>query len=123
MLEQIMDKRNQRWTISIIGDFISRTLMVDPRLMSRKLMMAKAIYHVKVRDDLPDYILFTKATIFIGLIIFFSLTCMLKNCLDGQPHRAHSTSILNYFLHYNFKIWTFGTRTFVTFETPNLHLP
>jgi hypothetical protein len=59
--------------------------MVDPRPMSRKLMMAKAISHVKVCHDLPDYILPTKATILVGLIYFFSLTCMLKNCLDMQP--------------------------------------
>jgi hypothetical protein len=80
--KQIMDRCKQWWTISIIGDFTSRTLMVDPRPMNRKLMMAKAISHVKVCNDLPNYILSTKA---IGLIFFFSLTCMLKFYLDGQP--------------------------------------
>jgi len=59
--------------------------MVDPGPMSRKLVMAKAISHVKLCDDLLDYILPAKATIFVGLIKKNSLTCMLKNYLDGQP--------------------------------------
>ncbi len=50
--------------------------MVDPGPMSRKLVMAKAISHVKLCDDLLDYILPTKATIFVGLI---------NKKLDGQP--------------------------------------
>jgi hypothetical protein len=78
--KQIMDKHKQWWTITIIGDFISRTLTIDPRPMSRKLVMAKAISNVKVCDDLLYYILLAKATILVGLIFFFSLTCMLKNC-------------------------------------------
>jgi hypothetical protein len=37
--------------------------MVCPGPMNKKLVMAKAIFHVKVCDDLPNYILLAKVTI------------------------------------------------------------
>jgi hypothetical protein len=36
--------------------------------MSKRLVIAKVISHVKVCDDLPNYILPTKAANFVGLI-------------------------------------------------------
>jgi len=38
--------------------------------MGRKLVMAKAISHVKVCDDLLDNILLAKDAILVGLIFF-----------------------------------------------------
>ncbi len=38
--------------------------------MSKKLVMAKAIFHVKICDDLPYYVLLAKATI-CWIDIFF----------------------------------------------------
>jgi hypothetical protein len=47
----------------IITDFISKTLTVCFGPKSKKLVMEKALSHVKVCDDFPNYILFAKITI------------------------------------------------------------
>jgi hypothetical protein len=62
-VEQIMTKCEQWHLVVFIAKFISKTLMVCSRLKSRKLMMEKVLFHVKVCDDLLDYILPTKTII------------------------------------------------------------
>ncbi len=47
----------------IIVDFISKTLTVCSRPKSKKLMMEKVFSHVKVCDDLLDYIFSANTTI------------------------------------------------------------
>jgi hypothetical protein len=61
--EQVMEECKLRQTTNIITNFISKALTICHGPMNKKLVMAKAISHVQVCDDLPTYILPAKATI------------------------------------------------------------
>ncbi len=58
-----MSKCEQQHLATIIANFISKTLTICSRPKSRKLAMEKTLSHVKVCDDILNYILPTKIVI------------------------------------------------------------
>ncbi len=53
--EQAMEEHKLWWIANNITNFIWKTLTICPRPLNKKLMMAKAISHVKVHDDFLDF--------------------------------------------------------------------
>jgi hypothetical protein len=55
-----MEEHEQRLTTNGINDFISKALVIYPRLQNRKLVLGHALSHSNIASNLPNHILLVK---------------------------------------------------------------
>jgi hypothetical protein len=58
--KQIMEEHEQKLTTNGINDFISKALVIYPRLQNRKLVLGHALSHSNIASNLPNHILLVK---------------------------------------------------------------